>query len=76
MKIWKHIAPNEVVSVGELYKRVYGESGMYYQYEDFFNAIVRRCKKFQIIPLTASQPYRVTREKSFSEKVLDLFKSL
>ena len=74
MKIWKKIAPNEVVSIGELFKRCYGKSGEYYEIEIFFYHTVMDCKKLEVLGSTRSEPYRVTREKTFFEKMLDKIK--
>lgn len=76
MKIWKYILPNEVVTIGELYKRFYEKTGTYLEYQIFLDCVVRRCNKLEIIPFSASNPYRVTRDKNFSEKVLDFIKGL
>lgn len=76
MKIWKCILPNEVVTVGELYKRFYGKTGTYWEYQIFLDYVVRRCNKLEIISFSVSNPYRVTRDKNFSEKVLDFIKEL
>lgn len=73
MKLWKYVKPEGVINMGELYKRYFGESGSPYDYELFFNCLVTKRSRLTIIPLTKSEPYRVTRKATFFEKVLDKF---
>ena len=73
MKLWKCVKPNEVINVGELYRRYFGESGSPDDYQMFFNVLVCKCARLTIIPYTRSEPYKVTRKATFFEKVLDKF---
>lgn len=73
MKLWKCVKPNEVINVGELYRRYFGKSGSPYDYQMFFNVLVCNCARLTIISCTSSEPYRVTRKATFFEKVLDKF---
>ena len=73
MKLWKCVKPNEVINVGELYRRYFGESGSPDDYQLFFNCLVQNCARLTIISCTSSEPYRVTRKATFFEKVLDKF---
>ena len=76
MKLWKCVKPGEIISVGELYKRYFGDTGSPYDYELFFECLVRNNAKLEVIPFTRSEPYRVTRNKTFFEKVLDRFQQM
>ena len=73
MKLWKCVKPEEVINVGELYRRYFGESGSPDDYQLFFNCLVQNCARLTIISCTSSEPYRVTRKATFFEKVLDKF---
>ena len=73
MKVWKYIKQGETISLGELFKRYYGESGSYYSCEVFLTCVVENCSKLTVIPFTSSTPYMITRKKTFFEKVLDKF---
>ena len=73
MKLWKCVKPNEVINVGELYKRYFNDTGSPYDYELFFECLVRNNPKLIVISFTRSEPYKVTRNKTFFEKVLDKF---
>lgn len=71
MKLWEFVQPNETISIAELYRRVYNESGNYIILEVFFNTSVTRERRLKILPCSNSQPYRVTRNQTFFEKALD-----
>ena len=73
MKLWKCVKPEEVINVGELYRRYFDESGSPDDYQLFFNCLVQNCARLTIISCTSSEPYRVTRKATFFEKVLDKF---
>lgn len=70
MKLWKCVQPDETISIGELYKRYYGETASPFGYDLFFKWTVQNCTKLTIISCTRSEPYRVTRKTTFFEKYL------
>lgn len=71
MKLWKLIKPGEIISIAELYRRAYGKNGGYTVLDIFFSSIVINERRLKILPCSNHHPYRVTRNQTFFEKVLD-----
>ena len=75
-KLSSYLKDNETITLAELYKRVYGESGSYRAWVVFDYQVVQKDKSVVVIPYTESSPMMIKKRKTFFEKVLDILKHL
>lgn len=76
MKLWKCVKPREVITIAELYTRYHGHYGDYYDHKWLHEHEIPRCRRLKVLSCTASLPYRVTRNATFLEKLLDKIKRM
>lgn len=75
-KLSNYLKDNETITLVELYKRVYGESGSYLAWCSFEYEVVQNDNSVVIIPETENSPVLVKKRKTFFKKVLDKVKHL
>ena len=75
-KLWKLIGKDEVVTVKDLYYRVYHRNGTILSYELFLKLVVKSCDKLEVINYTKQSPYLIKRKLSFFEKTIDKIKTM
>lgn len=74
-KLSNYLKDNETITLAELYKRVYNDSGCYRDWV-IFEKVARDDNSVEVIPYTDHSPMFIKKRKTFFEKVLDILKHL
>lgn len=72
--IWKFIEKDEMITVKDLYYRVFGRYGSVQSYKVFLKTFILPCSRIEVIPFTISSPYLIKRKLTFFEKSIDKIK--